>query len=194
MSLSGYHQKYADLSDEEIRKRVRAKDNELQKIFQEIQIKTNSEIVRVAVLGCADKRLIRAHQELFEKYLNKPVKLFTFDITTEHLAGEENVIQHDCTKLLPGAPYDITYAHVLLKFIETQKQWDLLMNSYTALKPRGIALHVLDAEDYKSDKVQLADGSYVVPLEQWKKKLGKENISVKEIPVQYGLALILLKS
>ena len=47
---------------------------------------------------------------------------------------------------MPGTPYDITYSSILLKFIKTEKQIDLLVNSYEALKKGGIAIHLVGSE------------------------------------------------
>lgn len=91
MALSEYHQKYNNQSDEEILNKVKEKDAELETIFNAVLLQTESSVVRVAVLGCGDKRFVEAHKKLFEKFTRKPVKLITFDITIEHLEGEENV-------------------------------------------------------------------------------------------------------
>lgn len=192
MALSHYHRKYADQPDNEIQRRVDTKAEELKEIFEHVSLASNNDTVYVAVLGCGDKRFIKAHKTLFEQITHKQIELVTFDITVEHLLGEENVVQHDCTLPLPNVPYDIIYAHVLLKFIETEKQWDLLMNSYNALSPRGIAIHVLDNEEIESKDAILPNGQYAVPLQRWKDKLKKEKIEYKGIPVKYGLVLVLL--
>ena len=99
-----------------------------------------------------------------------------FDITTEQLAGEPNVIQHDCSLPLPNSPYDITFAHVLLKFIETEKQWAVLKNSYDALRQPGLAIHIFDKEDVTTTTAKQKDGYYSVPLEKWKNKLDENKI------------------
>lgn len=193
MALSQYHQKYSNQSDEEIQKRSAEKEQELLEIFRHVSLQTGSETIRIAVLGCGDKRFVQHHKAIFEKVLGKPVVITTFDISTEHLQGEENIVQHDCTLPLPNQPFDITFAHVLLRFIETEKQWDLLKTSYEALRSGGVAIHVLDREDYETTDIHLKNGLYAVPLERWKKQLGDENIAYKEIPVKYGLALIILR-
>lgn len=194
MTLSKYHQKYANHSDAEVENRANEKRQELALIFEQVQLKTSDEVVHVAVLGCGDKRFIKHHKEIFESFVKKPVEVTTFDITIEHLLGEENVVEHDCTLPLPGDPYDITFAHVLLKFIETGKQWDLIKNSYDALKPGGIAIHVMDKEDYETQEPLLPNGQYAFPLDKWTKKLDESNIEYKEIPVKFGLALVLRKN
>lgn len=194
MSLSKYHQKYANLPDEEIQKRADVKKDELVSIFKEAQLKTESDEPKIAIVGSGDKRFVNHHKRIFEELLGKPVELTTFDITVEHLEGQENVIQHDCTLPLPNPPYDITYAHVLLKFIETEKQIDLIMNSYYALEKGGLAIHVLDKEDYETKGPKLPDGYYTVQLGRWKKELDDKRIKYQEIPVKYGMALVLLKN
>ena len=193
MSLSNYHQKYANYSEEEIKNRVKEKRDELALIFEKIKLNTKSEIVKIGVLGCGDKRFIKHHKEIFQEFILQPIEIMTFDITIEHLLGGENVIEHDCTLPLLNIPFDITYAHILLKFIETEKQWDLIKNSYDSLKPGGFAIHVMDKEDFETKEILLSNGQFSVALERWKNKLNKENIKYEEIPVKFGLAFIILK-
>jgi len=193
MMLSKYHQQYAAKSDNDLQQRIEEKKQELIKIFDLVKLKTAGDIIRVAVFGCADKRLVQGHKKIFESILKKPVELYTFDISVEHLAGEENIIQHDCTQPLPNSPFDITYSHVLLKFIPPEKQFDLLKNSVSSLTPGGIAIHIMDKEDYETIDEKLPDGSWAVSLKKLKEKLAEININYLEIPVKYGLALILNK-
>lgn len=194
MALSKYHQKYANQPDAEIQNRANEKRQELSAVFGQAQLKTTGKPARIAVIGCGDKRFIKHHKEIFESFIKRPVrKIITFDITIDHLAGEENVIQHDCTLPLPNGPFDITYAHVLLRFIETDKQWDLITNSVNALKSGGLAIHLLDKEDYETKEAKLSNGLFSVPLDRWKTKLDELGIEYKEVPVKYGLAFVILK-
>lgn len=192
-SLSPYHQKYAKQSAEEIQNKVHAKKEELEAIFREVTLDTKDIPVRLAVLGCGDKRFVTQHQKIFEEVLHKKVSVTTFDITIQHLKGEEHIFQHDCTLPLPHGPYAITYGHVLLKFIAPQKQFDVLRNSYEALTPWGIAIHVLDTEEITTTNDTLPDWSWSVPLEKHIQELTALNISYKKIPVKYGVALVLVK-
>lgn len=193
MALSKYHQKYADQSIEEIEKRVKAKEEELSTIFKEVSLNTDSNPVRIAVLGCGDKRFIAHHKKIFEKILKKNVEVITFDVVIDHLGGEANVFKHDCTLPLPNPPYDITYGHVLLKFIETSKQFDLLKNSYDALKKGGVAIHIFDSEEVKAKEIKLSDELWSVSLKKLDKQLAEEGIKYKELLLKYGPALILFK-
>lgn len=193
MTLSFYHQKYANQSDEEIKKRADVKEKELTEIFNEVSLNTNSNPISLAVLGCGDKRFIAHHKRIFEQVLKRKVEVTTFDINVDHFSGELNVFQHDCTLPLPNSPYDITYAHVLLKFIETEKQFDLLKNSFDALKPGGISIHCFDWDEIKAEETRLPDGLWPVPFQQWKQKLTEFGIDYKEIILEFGPALILLK-
>lgn len=193
MELSKYHQKYADQSAEEIQRKVEAKKEELIAIFQAIKLQTDSNPVRLAVLGCGDGRFVAHHKIIFEAVLNRSVEVVTFDITIDHLVGESNIFQHDCTLPLPNQPYDITYAHVLLKFIETSKQFDLMRNSYDALKIGGMAIHCFDTEEITASETQLANGQWAVPLDQYKKRFIELDIEYKEIPIKYGIALVLIR-
>lgn len=193
MPLSQYHQKYTHQSDAEIENRANEKKLELSEIFVQTKLETTSDPVRIAVVGCGDKRFIQHHKEIFESFLQRAVEMTTFDIVINHLEGEESVIQHDCTLPLPNGPFDITYAHVLLRFIETEKQWDLIKNSVDVLKVGGLAIHLLDTEDYETKEIKLSNGLFSVPLDRWKAKLTELGIVYKEVSVKFGLALVILK-
>ncbi|MBP7805081.1 MAG: class I SAM-dependent methyltransferase [Candidatus Pacebacteria bacterium] len=193
MALSPYHQKYTHQSDAEIENRANEKKLELSEIFAQVKLETTSDPVRIAVVGCGDKRFIQYHKEIFESFLQRAVEITTFDIVIEHLDGEENVIQHDCTLPFPGGPFDVAYAHVLLRFIETKKQWDLIKNSVDALKMGGLAIHLLDTEDYETETPMLSNGLFSVPLKKWEAKLDELGIEYRKIPVKYGLAFVVLK-
>lgn len=194
MPLSAYHQKYRSYSDEEIKQRVDEKRQELETIFRKVQLAPTDAHVKITVLGCGDKRFIKYHQEIFASLIKRQVEIITFDITIDHLAGEKNVIKHDCTWPLPNGPFDITYAHILLKFINTAKQWDLLYNSYQALKPRGLAIHILDKEDYQTRSDKTSNELFLVPLDKWKIQLSQLGVSYFEVFVKYGLALVMVKN
>lgn len=199
MKLSSYHQKYINKSDEELAQRADVKYQELKQIFSQVKLLTNNDPLKIAVMGCGDKRFVQYHNKYFTELFGKGVELTTFDISIEHLIGEKNIILHDCTTPLPNPPYDLTYAHVLLKFIPTEKQWDVIQNSYTALSAGGIAIHVLDSEDYSGK--ELADGLYSVPLQNWEDRLTQNNIEFKKILLKSGpsqnmkaLAMVLIKT
>ena len=183
--LDEYHQKYANRSDEEMSDRIAEKEKELILIRDAVSPKFSSGILNIAVMGCGEKRFIVGHREIFSKVFEKPVNITTFDITINHLAGEENIIQHDCTQPLPGGPYDITFAHVLLRFIPKDKQWGLVKNSFNALKDGGIAIHVLDPEDYETTEL--------VDLPAIEENLKKEGISSATVKLPIGQALVLIK-
>lgn len=183
MALSEYHKKFAAQSNEEIQQKTDAKSNELKQVFSRIPFIVNRQIVKIAVLGCGERRLARNHKEIFELVLNKPVELTTFDITTEHLADVPGVIEHDVTKSIPGGPYDIIYAHVLLKFIEIEKQWDVIMNSYNCLNSSGVALHFFDEEELVTDTERLGKWGWSVPLERWKDRLIESEIDYRILDI-----------
>ena len=191
MALSEYHQRYAALSVVEIAKRAGVKDEELGVVFSNLPPAKASETAKVAVLGCGNKRLVAHHRMIFEKYLRRKVDLTTYDITIDHLAGTPGAIRHDCTLPLPDTGFDITYGHVLLKFIPTEKQWDLIRNSVDALRPGGLAIHVLDKIDYETTSPTLPDGMFSVPLTRWKTRLAEAGHEILELPVKYGLVLVI---
>lgn len=192
-SLSDYHRHFCALPFEDIKRRIDEKGEEMKKILAECKIKTDSERIWIAVLGCADRRFVSLHRQMFQKFFDKPVEVVTFDITVDHLEGEEHVVEQDCTLTLPHNIFDITYGHVLLKFIQPERQWNALFNSYQALKPGGISVQIMDEEDYSTTERLQRSGYYSVPLTSLKKKLKEEKIKFLEIPVAHGLALVLVK-
>src|SRR3989338_10493532 len=171
MTLSTYHQKFLNRSDEEMDRRARVKMVELRNVLTEVPITVTSDPVRIAVFGCADRRHVAVHVKMFGELLGKRVEVTTFDIAVEHLSGESGVVPHDVTEPLPGDLYDFTFSHVLLKFIETERQWDVLRNSYDALRSPELAIHVFDAEAVETMTSKQSDGYWSVPLERWKAKL-----------------------
>lgn len=181
MAISNYHQKHISRSDGETERRALVKEMELKKIFEVTAFRPTSDTVKIAVLGCADKRFVKYHKSIFEKLLGKPVDMVTFDITTEHLVGEENVVQHDITTPLLDQPYDITFGHVVLKFIETEKQWFAIKSAYDALRSPGLGIFVYDLEDVNTKTPLQADGYYSVPLDDYKQKLDDEGIKYKDL-------------
>ena len=187
MSISKYHQKHIDRSIEETDRRIHVKELELEKILSETGYKPAFETVRVAVLGCADRRFVKRHTLIFEKVLGQPVELITFDITTEHLEGEEHVIQHDITTPIPNAPFDITFGHVVLKFIETAKQWVVIKNAYDALRSPGLCIFVYDMDDVDTKTPLQADGYFSVPMEEYKRRLTEEDIAFKDLRWEINL-------
>jgi hypothetical protein len=190
MAISEYHKKSQQYSDSEIQERADCKEKELEAVFDKAPLKTGGDVVSVAVLGCIDKRYIRQHKRIFEKLLKRPVELTTFDITIEHLEGGSGVIQHDCTKPLPKGHFDITFAHVFLIFIPTEKQIEVIRNAYQALEKDGLSLFVLDREDYEEPD---RDKGYFVPLERWEDEMIKEGIDFQYVPNKYGKTLVLSK-
>lgn len=184
MSLSKYHKQYMAQSDAEIAKKAEMKEKELRVVFKKLKLGTRGSGVRVAVLGCGDRRLVAHHRQIFEKVLKRDIELITFDVTIEHLKGEEGVVRHNCTRKLPGGPYDIVYGHVFLKFLPISKQWKVIKNSYDVLTRGGLAIYVFDEEDYASDNV---------PLEKWKEKMKDEKIKFLELSFRLKVKTKFLK-
>ena len=144
-----------------------------------------SPAVRVAVLGCADRRYVSLHERLFSLLLQKPVALTTFDVTVEHLAGEKGIVQHDATLPLPGGPFEITYSDILLRFVEPAKQIAALKESFDALAPGGLAIHLFGTEDYNPPPSYIpVPGAFRVDLNLLQFELTKLNIPFLEVPVR----------
>ena len=182
--LDEYHQKYANRSDKELKDRIAEKEKELILIRDAVNPKFKSETLNIAIIGCGEKRFVAGHRDIFARVFDKPVNITTLDITIDHLVGEENIVQHDCTLPLPKGPYDITFAHVLLRYIPKEKQWDLVKNSFNSLKDGGMAIHVLDPEDDETTEL--------VDLPAIEDNLKNESISSKKVKLPIGQALVLL--
>jgi hypothetical protein len=193
MEISEYHKKYAALSDEEIERKIQIKKEELMDLRAEAQLETDSQECNVAVIGCGDRRLIKKHQELFSEFCGKPVTITTLDIVVDHLAGEENVIQHDCVEPLPGGPYDITFGHLMLRFVRGEQQWSVLKNTYDALKPGGLAIQVLDFLDFTTESPTLPNGLHSVQLRKFQDQMDAEGMPFVEVTAAKGLILALKK-
>jgi hypothetical protein len=191
--LSEYHQRYAALSDEQIVARVNAKKAEVAAVLEASTAVIGKSPLLMAVLGCPDRRLIPLHQKMFEEVFLKTVKVTTYDISVDHLEGASGVIQHDVTEPLPGGPYDFILAHVLLPFIEEDQQWYAIFNSYDALKPGGLAIHVLDESDYVTEGDATTAGYHKVPLEKWKDKMRALGMDYVEEPIEHGVALGIIR-
>ena len=186
MDLTGYYKNQATDSKVSSDRKLAEKKAELVKIFEKVKIDSSSGELQVAVLGCGDMRHVVGNKEIFEDTLGISCGVTTFDIDTDHLAGQPDVIKHDCTEPLPQGPFDITFAHVLLKFIPEKKQLNLILNSYNALSPGGLAIHVLDKDDFGPDKP-------TVLLNTLLKELQTRGIGFERIPLKYGIALVLIR-
>ncbi len=184
VKLSQYHQKYLNRTDEDIAERIVAKEFELKQIFDDIKYFPSKPQIKIAVLGCGVKYFVEAHKIIFTKLLNVDVEITTFDLILDHLIGEEGIVQHDCTLPLPDGPYDVIYSSVLLKFIATEKQWNVLMNSYMALNDDGIAVHILGDENNNAIDVKL--GYNDVPLHKLRDKIHRAEIKFKEVDLLTG--------
>jgi hypothetical protein len=183
--LSDYHQKYAGMFDAEIVHRAQVKDQQIRQVFVTIGMpQFAAPTVRIAVLGCADKRFIELHRRLFESLLGKPVAVTTIDITVEHLVGAAGgIVQHDATLPLPLGPYDLIYADVLVRFVPSDKQYAILQNAYDALDSNGIALMVFAHEDYDPPPAyQPLAGTHRVDMNALQLELAKRKIQFMEVP------------
>lgn len=187
--ISEYHAKYQSKSDDEIVKRAREKFNELARVFSAAPLDTQSNPVEIAVMGCGDKRFIAHHKDMFARILARDVRVTTFDIEVNHLAGEENVVEHDCSTPLPGGPYDITFGHVVLPFLEPGKQLGMISAGYNALKPGGIQSQVLDPMNYDEESETLP-GLHKVDLKKLKDKVEELGGRVIEVGLDIGIAIV----
>jgi len=187
--LSEYHQRYQKMSDAEIANRIKVKEIGLRQVIATVGgASPPAPEVRIMILGCADKRLIEHYRQIFSSIYGKPTKLTTTDITIEHLQGAEGVIQHDAIEPLPGGPYDVVYADVLIRFVDPAKQFSVLKNSFDALAPGGIAIHIFASEDFDPPpNYQPMPGTYKVDLNALQLELTKAGIGYLEIPLRFDM-------
>jgi len=177
------------MGEAEILSRVQVKEIGLRQVFATLgyQVPSKPEL-RVMVLGCADARLIEHHRRIFSSILGKPVELSTIDITVEHLAAGLGVVQHDATEPLPGGLYDVIYGDVLIRFIDPAKQFAALKNSYDALAPGGMAIHIFAQEDFDPPAdYQPVPGTHPVDLNALQLELTKAGIFYLEVPLHYDV-------
>jgi hypothetical protein len=174
------HKKYADRSDSDLQNRAQAKEQEFDYILKYFEF-PRWELPRVIVLGCPDKRMIPQYLTMFESRLNARVNLTVIDKVVDHLP-KEGVMRHDATLPFPNTPYDLVYAHVLLKFISKDGQWAVLENAYDALSVNGVALFILDKEDYETSTELQRDGWNSVPIETWKEKMAEKGMQFSIVP------------
>lgn len=168
--LSSYHQKYAERTDEDIARRAKVKEIGLAEVLKKVGYRTASSPARVAILGCAERRFVGHHRDIFARLLGAPVEVTTFDITIEHLEGETGVIRHDIALPLPDGPYDAAYGDVVLKFLPEEDRMKSLLNSYEALRQPGLLIHVLSDEDG-------------LPVADWKRDLEAKGIRSEIVPI-----------
>jgi ribosomal protein S18 acetylase RimI-like enzyme len=187
VELSPYHQKYLNRTSKDIAEIITDKEFELKQIFDAIKYLPTKPQLKIAVLGCGVKYFVEAHKIIFKKLLKVDVDITTFDLTINHLIGEEGIVQHDCVLPLPDGPYDIIYSSILLKFIATEKQWDVLINSYKALNDGGIAIHLLGDENANAIDRKL--GYNDVPLHKLRDKINRAHFKFKETHVLTGQKL-----
>ncbi len=189
--ISEYHARYQSKSDDEITRRAREKFNELTRVFSAAPLDTTSDPVEVAVMGCGDRRYVAHHKDMFARILARKVRLTTFDIETNHLSGEENVIEHDCSLPLPGGPYDVTFGHVVLPFLTSKKQLDMISAGYNALKSGGIQIQVLDPMNY-DESSETPEGLHKVAPDVIKKHAQDLGARVIEVDLDIGMAIVIV--
>ena len=145
MNLSAYHEKYASRSEADIQTRADVKEAGLKEIFAKLNYQSTASPTKVGILGCGDKRFVAHHKRIFESLVGT-LELTTFDITIDHLKGEDRVFEHDISKPLPESPFDVLYGDVVLKFLDKADQWKALENAHNALRESGIAIFIINPD------------------------------------------------
>jgi hypothetical protein len=163
------------------------KEHALRTVFATVgQPRSIAPKVAAAVLGCADKRFMPHHRRLLEVLFGKPVDMTTFDITIEHLQGEQGVVQHDATMPLPGGPFDFVLGDVLVRFASPDRQFFILKNAYDALGPGGMAVFNFARDDFdpKPGYVPPA-GTFPVDFNALQMQLTNAGIQYQEVPLHF---------
>lgn len=185
--LADYYQRYGQLSDKEIAHRAAVKEMQIRQVFAAVgQPSFPNPLIRLAVLGSGDKRLVDAHRRIFETVFGKPVTMTTFDIDVEHLAGAQGgVIRHDVTEPLPETPYEVVYGDVIVRFVEPTKQFFVMKNAFDALAPGGIAVVNFAQEDFDPPpKYEPVAGTFRVDMNALQLEMAKAGIPFLEVPVR----------
>jgi len=187
--LSAYHELYQGRSDEEIDFRIKVKELGLRQVLAVVGVpEFVLPTLRVAVFGCGDRRFVARHRQMFESIFSKPAEVTTFDVTTEHLQGEADVIQHDVALPVPGGPFDIVYADVLARFLDPAKQYSMMKNAYDVLAPGGMAIVTFAKEDFDPPPdYEPIPGTSRVDMNALQFELAGNKIEFLEVPVTLEL-------
>lgn len=178
--LEEHYKEYANQPDSWVSNMKKVKKEIIENIFKNIKSTPKTNSIKVAVLGASDKRYIKIHKDLFTEITKKDIQMTTFDIDTKHLEGEEGIIYHDITKPFPQSNFDIIFSHALLKFIEPEKQAEVIRNSYNSLNKQGFTMHILHSPELKETK-ELRAWQYKVDINSIIEKLKKDNINCRKI-------------
>ncbi len=184
--LSPYHKAYAAQSDDEIAQLAEIKLLEFRKLFIELGAPVfTSPMVRMAVLGCGDRRLVAHYQRIFKVLFGSAITMVTLDKTVDHLEDASGgILRHDVTNPLPNGPYDFIYANILLRFIKPARQVDVIANAFDALAPGGWALFIFQqAEIDPPEGFMPPEGTYPINFNALQFELSKRKISFMEVPL-----------
>ncbi len=183
--LTPFHQSLADRSDAEIAERLRVKEMQLRQVFTAVGLPSSTvSPARVGILGCGDKRFIPGHQQIFERVLERPIQMTTFDITVDHLQGAESGVErHDITQPLSHPPYDVLYSDTVIRFIDPAKQALPLVHAGDALAPGGMAVFTFGVEDYDPPQGYTPPaGTHPVDMIAIQMELSKRGVAFMEVP------------
>lgn len=148
--LKNHYKEYASQPDEWVENMEATKRSIVEQVLEIMKFETNTDPIKIAVLGASDKRYISIHQRVFENAVQREIQMSTLDIDTNHLGGtSDDVVLHDVTKPFPDAPYAIIFSHELMKFLTPEEQLHSIENSYQALAQNGLAMHILHEPSIK---------------------------------------------
>ncbi|MFZ2886464.1 MAG: class I SAM-dependent methyltransferase [Minisyncoccia bacterium] len=178
--LQKHYADYATRSDDRVRDRERAKRSIVTHVLKNVPVTVKTRPIKVVVLGASDKRYIPVHAQIFTDILGENTVVSTLDVDAEHLGSGADVVQHDVTKPFPHTPYGVVFSHELMKFLTNEEQLQVLENSYDALEPGGVAMHIMHEASIKgTDKLE--SWQTKVDPDELVKKLDERDILAKKL-------------
>lgn len=183
-TLTAHYSEYASQSDEWVNNMEKTKRSIVEYILRWANFQPSREPMKVVVLGASDKRYIPIHERVFGAATGKAIELKTFDVDTAHLGGESAVVvHHNVTQQFPGGPYDIIFSHELMKFLTPDEQLATIANTYAALAPGGVAMHIIHEPSIKGTP-ELRSWQFRVDPDGLVEKLGAQGISTSKVVIE----------
>lgn len=180
-TLAAHYAEYTSQPDEWVNNMEKTKRSIVEHVLRWANFQASHEPVTVVVLGASDKRYIPIHERVFAAATGATIEIKTFDLDTAHLGGESaGVVHHDVTAQFPGGPYDIIFSHELMKFLTPDEQLTTIANTYAALAPGGVAMHIIHEPSIKGTS-ELRSWQFRVDPDDLIMKLGGKGMSASKI-------------
>lgn len=109
--------------------------------------------------------MVAMHKDLFSALLGTPVEQTTFDITVAHLEGAEGIVRHDVSEPVPGGPFQLVFADVVVRFLPPERQYRVVRNAWDALAAGGVAAIAFQHQDVRPEAEYVpAEGTFRVDI------------------------------